>query len=112
MRLLFQYRITPHTTTGLSPSEMLLGRKLRFRLDLLKPDLQQKLQEKQLQEKVNRDKWRRKRDSVCLLNNLDTRATILITYHQCFVMQESSEMDDMEGHERNAEAKKWKCAAL
>lgn len=42
-RLLFHYRMTPHTTTGLSPSEMLLGRKLRSRLDLLKPDIQQKV---------------------------------------------------------------------
>ena len=33
-RFLFQYRITPHTTTGLSPAEMLLGRNLRSRLDL------------------------------------------------------------------------------
>ena len=40
-RLLFHYRITPHTTTGLSPSEMLIGRTLRSRLDLLKPDVQQ-----------------------------------------------------------------------
>lgn len=60
-RLLFQYRITPHTTTSLSPSEMLVGRKLRSKLDLLKPDLQQKVQEKQLRQKVNRDKRSRPR---------------------------------------------------
>ena len=46
-RFLFQYRITPHTTTGLSPAEMLLGRNLRSRLDLLKPNLEQKAAEKQ-----------------------------------------------------------------
>ena len=55
-RLLFSYRITPHTTTGLSPSEMLFGRKLRSRLDLLKPDLQQNVQAKQLKQKADRDR--------------------------------------------------------
>ena len=35
---------------------MLVGRKLRSRLDLLKPDLQQKVQEKQLRQRVKRDK--------------------------------------------------------
>ena len=34
-RFLFQYRLTPHTTTGLSPAEMLLGRRPRSHLDLL-----------------------------------------------------------------------------
>ena len=35
-RSLFQYRITPHTTMGVSPAEMLMGRRLRLRLDVLK----------------------------------------------------------------------------
>ncbi|CAI5657334.1 unnamed protein product [Oreochromis niloticus] len=38
-RFLFQYRITPHTTTGLSPAELLMGRKPRSHLDLLRPDV-------------------------------------------------------------------------
>ena len=36
-RFLFKYRITPHSTTGVSPAELMLGRKLRNRLDLLWP---------------------------------------------------------------------------
>ena len=32
-RFLFQYRITPHTTTGQSPPQLLLGRQLRSHLD-------------------------------------------------------------------------------
>lgn len=36
-RLLTQYRRTPHAITGKSPAEMLYSRKLRTRLDLLKP---------------------------------------------------------------------------
>ena len=36
-KFLFKYRITPHTTTGVSPAELLFRRKLRCRLDLLHP---------------------------------------------------------------------------
>ena len=37
-RFLLRYRVTPHTTTQLSPAELMMGRKLRTRLDLLRPD--------------------------------------------------------------------------
>lgn len=36
-RFLYNYRITPHSTTGVSPAELLYGRKLRTRLDLIWP---------------------------------------------------------------------------
>lgn len=36
-RFLFNYRLTPHTTTGVSPAELMFGRRLRSRLDLLNP---------------------------------------------------------------------------
>ena len=45
--VLFNYRLTPHSTTGRSPAEMLMGRKLRSRLDLLHPNLQSKVHKKQ-----------------------------------------------------------------
>ncbi len=38
-RILFQYRNTPHTTTGMIPAELLMGRRLRSRLDCLNPAL-------------------------------------------------------------------------
>ena len=38
-RLLFQYRMTPQSVTKLSPAELLLGRCLRGRLNLLHPNL-------------------------------------------------------------------------
>ena len=60
-RFLFQYRITPHTTTGLSPAEMLLGRNLRSRLDLLKPNLEQKVAEKQRRQQFDHDRHSRVR---------------------------------------------------
>ena len=34
-KFLFQYRITPQSTTGLSPAELLLNRKPKSHLDLL-----------------------------------------------------------------------------
>ena len=34
-RLLSRYRVTPQSTTGRSPAELMFGRKLRTRLDLL-----------------------------------------------------------------------------
>ena len=37
-RFLFNYRVTPHATTGVSPAELMFGRKLRTRLDLLHPN--------------------------------------------------------------------------
>eukprot|EP00731_Ephydatia_muelleri_P021050 Em0013g777a len=37
-RFLLSYRNTPHKSTGRAPAEMLMGRKLRTKLDLLKPD--------------------------------------------------------------------------
>ena len=36
-RFLFNYRLTPHTTTGVSPAELMFGRRLRSHLDLLWP---------------------------------------------------------------------------
>ena len=40
-------RITEHSTTGRSPAELMFGRKIRTRLDLLKPNLEEEVLEKQ-----------------------------------------------------------------
>lgn len=37
-RFLSKYRVLPQTTTGFSPAELLMGRRLRTHLDLLHPD--------------------------------------------------------------------------
>lgn len=42
-RFLFQYRLTPHSATGLSPSAILLGRRPRSPLDIPFPDVAQKI---------------------------------------------------------------------
>ena len=46
-RMLFHYRITPHSTTGISPSELLYGRRIRSHLDLIQPNLSSHVEAKQ-----------------------------------------------------------------
>ena len=46
-KFLFKYRVTPQTTTGLSPAQLLMGRRLRTHLDLLHPDTSKNIIEKQ-----------------------------------------------------------------
>ena len=60
-RFLFAYRNTPHSTTGVSPAELLMGRKLKSPLDLLKPDLHFRVEEKQEKQKQYHDKSSRQR---------------------------------------------------
>ena len=54
-RVLFSYRITPQSTTGVSPAELLQGRKLRSRLDLLKPSIATRVEKKQQKQKESHD---------------------------------------------------------
>ena len=46
-KILLQLRSTPHTMTGKSPAELLFNRKLRIRLDLIKPNFVLDMREKQ-----------------------------------------------------------------
>ncbi|CAI5647636.1 unnamed protein product [Oreochromis niloticus] len=62
-RFLFQYRITPHTTTGLSPAELLMGRKPRSHLDLLRSDVGAKVTQSQV-ELLDGRRVRRHKDHV------------------------------------------------
>ena len=50
-QVLFSNWITLHSTTGISPVELLMGRKLRSHLDLLHPNLEQTVHNKQWQQK-------------------------------------------------------------
>lgn len=51
---LMTYRITPHATTGETPAKLLIGRNLRTRLDLLKPDISDRVNLKQDNMKLSR----------------------------------------------------------
>ena len=51
-RLLFSYRKTPQSTTGVSPAELLMGRRLRSALDLVKPDLHKRMEREQDRQKA------------------------------------------------------------
>ena len=53
---LLTYRSTPHATTGKSPSQLFLKRDIRTRLDLLKPDCERQVLEKQSQQKSSHDR--------------------------------------------------------
>ena len=55
-RFLHKYRITPHSTTGISPAELLMGRRLCSRLDLLYPDVTDRVEGKQWEQKRIHDK--------------------------------------------------------
>ena len=52
---LFKYRLTPHSTTGSSPAELLLGRRPRFGLDILHPDLAVQVESRQATQKQDHD---------------------------------------------------------
>ena len=54
-RFMFQYRLTPHTTTGVAPAELLMNRRLRSRLDLLHPDVAERVRSRQQKLKAGHD---------------------------------------------------------
>ena len=54
-RFLFHYRSTPHTTTGLTPAEMLMGRRLRTHLDVMRPDIAARVRARQVRQKAQHD---------------------------------------------------------
>ena len=50
-RFLLHYRTTPHSTTGLTPAELLMGRSLQTHLDMLRPDISARVENRQLSQK-------------------------------------------------------------
>ncbi len=59
--MLFAYRKTPQSTTGLTPATMLLGRKPRTWLDLIKPHIADRVEQKQEKQKSLHDSHARLR---------------------------------------------------
>lgn len=54
-KVLFIYRITPQSTTGLAPAELMLGRRPRTCLDLLKLNTAERVERRQEQQKAQHD---------------------------------------------------------
>ena len=54
-RFLLRYHITPHTTTGIAPAQLLMGRLPRSHLDLLKPNVSDRVLSKQQSQKTSHD---------------------------------------------------------
>ena len=52
-RYLFTQRITPHSTTGVPPCELLMKRKLKSKFDLLYPSLEEHVRKKQEKQAMN-----------------------------------------------------------
>lgn len=61
-RFLQRYRTIPHSTTGRTPSELLLGRTLRTTLDLMRPHVEQQVQSQQTRTINNYNRTVRNRD--------------------------------------------------
>ena len=61
---LFEYRSSPHATTNRSPSQLFLGRPLRTRLDLLRPNVSSQVLGKQASQKLHHDLHSKSRDFV------------------------------------------------
>ncbi|KAJ8385583.1 hypothetical protein AAFF_G00184450 [Aldrovandia affinis] len=60
-RFLFKYRSTPQTTTGATPAELLMNRRIRTQLDLVRPSLAGKVGLNQAKQKEHHDKHARDR---------------------------------------------------
>ena len=73
-QILLKFCLQPHSTTGVTPADLLIGRKPRTHLDLLHPDLSKRVGEKQSSQKQYHDSKRTRErefkqgDSVCARN--------------------------------------------
>ena len=59
--VLFKYRITPHTTTGETPSLLLMGRIPRNRLSAIMPNVKQHVTDKQQRQVIDHNKSAKER---------------------------------------------------
>ena len=60
-RILFNYRVSPHSTTGVAPSELMFGRMIKSKLDLVKPNIQSRVEKNQSQQKAHHDQHAKNR---------------------------------------------------
>jgi len=55
-QMLFVYRVTEHSTTGRTPAELFLGRRINTTLDLLKPSVRGDIDQRQFKTKYYKDR--------------------------------------------------------
>ena len=67
-KFLLSYRTTPHTTTGVCPSFLLVGRRIRSKLDLMLPDSRS----------TNEDEMYRKLSEIKKIRNFDVDDKVLV----------------------------------
>ena len=60
-KFLFTYRTTPHTTTGVTLAELLIGRNLQTRFHTLYPNRREDVEKHQAQQKRDHDKSAKRR---------------------------------------------------
>ena len=60
-KFLFIYRTTPHTTTGVTPAELLIGRNPQTRFHKLYPNRREDVEKQQAQQKRDHDKRAKRR---------------------------------------------------
>ena len=56
------YRTTPHATTNHTPASLFLGKDILRRYDLLKPDLEQTVSQKQAEQVMHHNQNAKERD--------------------------------------------------
>ena len=85
-QFLLTYRTTPHSTTGLSPAELLLNHKPRTLLDLLHPDVHKKVATKMINCRIH--KLERNKDiSMLMIMFLQETTQALINGPQELLLQ-------------------------
>ena len=60
-KVLFHHRVTPNTTTGRSPAERLTNHQLKSRLDLIRPEVRRKVEQKQEEQKFYHERQVKKK---------------------------------------------------
>ncbi|KAL9976939.1 hypothetical protein ACROYT_G014286 [Oculina patagonica] len=72
---LFQYRNTPRSVTGVTPSELLLRRKLRNKFSVLLPNMEDHIQDQQGKQQRQHDKSRVKMQELSPRDSVNVRST-------------------------------------
>ena len=97
-RFLFDCRITPHSTTGISPANLLMNRQPKSKLDLVLPNLSKRITDVQNKQKHQHDQHAKCQsfnpgDKVLARNDYDMKCgslhrelKLLVQFHTQFVL--------------------------